>query len=87
MNIWIYVKLLCRLIMLFFSFSFCAREFIIMRTTELRCAQNIGAQFRALWLIQGRRRVADTGAEAILASKGIKALDPKEIFSPPYHKE
>lgn len=58
-----------------------------MRTTELRCAQNIGAQFRALWLIQGRRRVADTGAEAILASKGIKAVDPKEIFSPPYHKE
>ncbi|XP_063602178.1 large ribosomal subunit protein mL37-like isoform X2 [Penaeus indicus] len=58
-----------------------------MRTTELRCAQNIGAQFRALWLIQGRRRVVDTGAEAILASKGIKAVDPKEIFSPAYHKE
>ncbi|XP_042871647.1 39S ribosomal protein L37, mitochondrial-like [Penaeus japonicus] len=58
-----------------------------MRTTEIRCAQNIGAQFRALWLIQGRRRIANTGAEAILASKGIKVVDPKEILTPPYHKE
>lgn len=57
-----------------------------MRTTELRCAQHIGRQFKFRWLLQGRRKVPDTGAEAILAAKGIEVFDPKEILSPPFQR-
>lgn len=58
-----------------------------MRATEVRLAQNIGANFRALWLIKGKRRVSDTGAGAILAAKGIPVVDPKEILSPAYPRK
>lgn len=53
----------------------------------MRLANNIGAHFRALWLVKGKRRVSDTGAEAILAAKGIPVIDPQEILSRPYRKK
>lgn len=53
-----------------------------MRVTEVRAAQNIGAQFRGFWLRQRKRRVADTGAAAVLAARGITVVDAKDVLSP-----
>nr|XP_053627105.1 39S ribosomal protein L37, mitochondrial-like isoform X2 [Cherax quadricarinatus] len=55
-----------------------------MRVTDVRLRLNIGAQFRALWLLKSRRRISDTGAEAILTARGVPVVDPREILSPAY---
>ncbi|KAG7166824.1 39S ribosomal protein L37, mitochondrial-like [Homarus americanus] len=57
-----------------------------MRVTELRFAQNIGSHFKALWLIQGKKRVSDTGAAAILRAKGVPVVHPQEVLSPAYDR-
>ncbi|CAL4208811.1 unnamed protein product, partial [Meganyctiphanes norvegica] len=57
-----------------------------MKTTEVKCAMNLGSAFRFKWMIQGRKRVADTGAESILAAKGIHVVDPEEVFTQAYVK-
>ncbi|KAK8751633.1 hypothetical protein OTU49_009493 [Cherax quadricarinatus] len=57
---------------------------LIMRVTDVRLRLNIGAQFRALWLLKSRRRISDTGAEAILTARGVPVVDPREILSPAY---
>jgi len=58
-----------------------------MRPTEVKYAMNIGSAFRYKWMIKGRKRVADTGAEAILAAKGINVVNPDEVFTQAYPLE
>jgi len=55
-----------------------------MHTTEVKYAMNIGAAFRWKWMIQGRKRLADTGAESILAAKGIHVVNPEDVFTQAY---
>lgn len=58
-----------------------------MKVTVMLRAQHIGNMFKYMWLIQGRRKIREDGSKAILAAKGIHAVDPKELFTPAYPKE
>ncbi|KAK3882594.1 hypothetical protein Pcinc_013041 [Petrolisthes cinctipes] len=58
-----------------------------MRGTEVLLRQHLHRQFKTYWLTQGRRRVPDTGAEKLLAAKGIPVVDPKDILTPPYPRQ
>lgn len=55
-----------------------------MKVTEVRHAMHLGNMFKALWLVQGKKRIIDTGAEAVLAAKGVSVVDPQKILSPAY---
>ncbi|XP_068239084.1 large ribosomal subunit protein mL37-like [Palaemon carinicauda] len=55
-----------------------------MRTTTICLAQHIGRGFRFQWHLKNKRSIPSSGAAEILAAKGIKICDPKDILSPPY---
>jgi len=57
-----------------------------MRTTEVLRKLNIGGAFRFKWMKQCKKPITDTGAESILAAKGIHVVNPEELFTEAYPK-
>ncbi|CAG9768034.1 unnamed protein product [Ceutorhynchus assimilis] len=51
-----------------------------MRVTQILFKQHIGWHFKKHWLVQGKRKVVETGAEKILRQKGIVVKDPTEFL-------
>lgn len=58
-----------------------------MRGTVVLLRQHLDRQAKVYWMTQGRLRVPDTGAEALLAAKGIPVVNPKDILTPPYPRQ
>ncbi|CAH1162951.1 unnamed protein product [Phaedon cochleariae] len=51
-----------------------------MRKTPILLRQHIGWHFTKHWVVQGKRKPLDTGAEEILKQKGIPVYKPEELF-------
>ena len=51
-----------------------------MKLSPILYAQHLGFHFKLLWKVKGAVKARDTGAEAILAKKGIQVFDPKDIL-------
>ncbi|XP_023013475.2 mitochondrial ribosomal protein L37 [Leptinotarsa decemlineata] len=52
-----------------------------MRKTPVLLRQHIGWHFAKHWVLQGKRKPLDTGAEKILKSKGIAVCKPEDIIN------
>ncbi|CAG9860222.1 unnamed protein product [Phyllotreta striolata] len=52
-----------------------------MRITPVLLKQHLGWHFYKHWVVQGKVKPLETGATAILKSKGIPVYDPKDIIS------
>lgn len=51
-----------------------------MRVSQALCRQHLDFMFKKHWRIQGKRNIRETGAEAILKSRGIKITDATELM-------
>lgn len=53
-----------------------------MRITQVLRAQHLGFMFKKHWLVQGKRVPRDTGAKAVLESRGKRVVDAVEYAYP-----
>lgn len=53
-----------------------------MRLSQVLCRQHLDFMFKKHWRIQGKRNPRDTGAEAILKSRGIQITDATNLLKP-----
>lgn len=51
-----------------------------MRLITVLRAQHLDRMFKKHWVIQGRRKIIETGAEAALTAKGIPVIDASEAI-------
>lgn len=51
-----------------------------MKLSSILYAQHLGFHFKLLWKVKSVIKARDTGAEAILAKKGVQIYDPKDIL-------
>ena len=50
-----------------------------MRITQPLCKQHIQRMFKRHWLVQGKRKILDTGSERYLEKLGIPVIDAKKF--------
>ncbi|KAL1512698.1 hypothetical protein ABEB36_002246 [Hypothenemus hampei] len=58
-----------------------------MRITQILNKQHLGWHFYKHWLVQGKAKIQDTGAEAVLTKHGIKVKDANKYMKDEYFKE
>lgn len=51
-----------------------------MRLITVLRAQHLDRMFKKHWVIQGRRKIIETGAKAALTAKGIPVIDASEAI-------
>lgn len=50
-----------------------------MRITQPLCKQHIQRMFKRHWLVQGNRKILETGSEKYLGRLGIPVVDAKKF--------
>lgn len=53
-----------------------------MHVTQALRAQHLGFMFKKHWLVQGKRVPRESGAKAVLESRGVPVNDAVEFIKP-----